>query len=195
MKKLQQTLVSLAAVMGSLAIVPTVSAAGTCQNGYTGPDSSNLCTSTTTYTCHVNNDNKAVIDNTNTQISLSGDGTTSGNTTGGNTQTGSATNSNGVTFNVSVKNGDICTTTATVPATPETPSTPITPGKGAVGGVGALSGGAGQVVTPTNVAAPSVLANTSGDDMLGYVGGAIVTLAGLIGVSRLVTLGYGRMKL
>lgn len=203
MKKLQQTLVSLATVLGSLAIVPAAGAAGTCENGFTGPDSNNMCTSTTKFTCTQINNNTVQINNDNTQVAVSGDANVSGNTSAGGALTGSASNSNGVMFNVTVKNPATCAVTASVPATPATPTTPVTPatpvtpGRGSVsGGVGALGavGGAGAVVTPTNTTRPSVLANTSGDNLLGYAAGAVAVLAGLIGTSRLATLTYGRFK-
>ncbi len=189
MKKIKQTIVTLAAVLAPIAMAPVVSAVGTCANGYTGPDSNNLCKSTTTYECTVNNNNTVTIVNDNTQVAVSGGATSGENTSGGNTQTGTATNNNGVTFNVTVTNGGgggetgICTATATVPATP-TPEVPVTPtpGKGAV-----------AVVAPSTTA-PKALAKTSGDQLSGYVVGAIVALASTLGLSRIALSVYGRLK-
>ncbi len=182
MKKLKQTVVTLAAVLAPLAMAPLASAVGTCANGYTGPDSNNLCTSTTTYECTAVNNNTVTIVNDNTQVAVSGGATSGGNTSSGSAQTGSATNSNGVTFNVTVKN-ETCTATATVPATP-TPIVPVTPnpGKGAV-----------AVVAPSTTA-PKALANTSGDPLSSYVVGAIIALAGTLGLSRVALSVYGRLK-
>lgn len=185
MRKLKQTIVTLATLLAPLAAAPLASAAGTCANGYTGPDSHNLCTSTTTYECTVTNNNTATITNDNTQVTLTGDATTGGNTGSGGAQTGSATNNNGVTFDVVVKNGT-CTTTATVPATPETPTTPATPQP--VGGMGAVA------VTAPKTTAPRALANTSGDSIAGYVAGSIIALASVLGISRVATALYGRLK-
>jgi hypothetical protein len=185
MKKLKQTLVSFATIVGSLAIVPMASAASTCQNGYTGPDSNNLCTSTTTYMCTVDNNNVATINNENQQVSLSGNASSGGNTTGGGAMSGSATNTNGTTFNVSVTNQGVCTATATVPATttPETPSTPVTPGRGSI---------AQPVVTPTNKVTPKNLANTSGNNMLAVATSAVAGLAATIGLARLAVMAVRR---
>jgi hypothetical protein len=191
MKKLQQTLVTLAAVIAPLAMVPSASAASTCQNGYTGPNSDNLCTSTTTYTCTQKDDNHVTINNDGTQVAVSGDGTSSGNTSGGDVQSGTASNNNGVTFNVTLTNDKICTVTATVPATPETPPAG---GSGAVGGQGAAAP-AKQTVAAPKTTTPRALANTSGDATLGYVAGAIALFGGAIAASRLAVSTYGRMKL
>jgi hypothetical protein len=185
MKKIKQTIVTLAAVLAPIAMAPLASAAGTCANGYTGPDSNNLCTSTTTYKCTVENENTVKIDNDNTQVTVSGGATSGGNTSGGGAQTGSATNANGVTFNVTVTNGEgaTCTATATVPATP-TPEVPVTPtpGRGAV------------AVAAPSVVKPKVLANTSGDSIAANVVGAVVALAGTFGLSRIALSAYSRFK-
>ena len=186
MKKLKQTIVTLATLLAPIAAAPLASAAGTCANGYTGPDSNNVCTSTTTYQCTATNDNKAVITNDNTQVSLTGEATSGDNTGSGNAQTGSATNTNGVTFNVVVKN-ETCTVVATVPATPETPATPATPQP--VGGQGAV-----MPVAAPKATAPRALANTSGDSLAGYVTGGIIALAGALGLSRAAVSLYGRLK-
>ena len=178
MKKLQQVVLALVVIAAPLAVSPAASAASTCQNGYTGPDSNNICTSTTTYACTQTSENTVTIANDGTQIAVSGDASSGGNGAGGGAQTGSATNSNGVTFTVSVTNQGLCTATATVPATP-TP-TPTTPVK--------------ESVTPPKTTKPPVLANTSGNTVLGYAIGAIVALGAVAGIARVVTLSYSRLK-
>lgn len=190
MKRLKQTIVILAVVLAPLApfVLVPVASASTCENGYTGPDSNNLCTNTTTYTCTVSNDNKIAIVNDNTQVSLSGDAESEENTEAGGAQTGTATNTNGVTFNVVVTNptvGDeLCVVTATVPATPTpTPPAPVVPaGQGAV------------AVTAPKAVVPQSLAKTSGDSMAGYVIGSTVVLAAAFGLSRAAVFAYGRYK-
>ena len=101
----------------------------TCSVGYTGPDSHNMCTSTTRYECTVTNTNDVTITNSNNQTVASGTVTTSGNTTGGTSTSGTVTNTNGSTFNVTITNSNpnttgVCTATAVVPATTVTPVTP-----------------------------------------------------------------------
>jgi hypothetical protein len=182
MKKVKQTIVTLAAILAPIAAAPLVSAAGTCANGYTGPDSHNLCTSTTTYECTAKNENTFTIVNDNTQVSVSGDATSGDNTGSGGALTGSATNSNGVTFNVTVKNA-VCSATATVPATetPVTPASQPTPGRGAI------------AVAAPNPTAPKSLANTSGDSLSEYVMASIVALASAFGLSRVAFAIYSRI--
>lgn len=112
------------------AFVLPASAAGTCQIGYTGPNSNNQCVSVTTYACTVVNDNDVKIVNQNDQSAVSGTVVTGSNTQGGNGVSGTVSNNNGTTFNVSITNTgatNTCTAIATVPATPETPVTPTTP--------------------------------------------------------------------
>ena len=181
MKKMKQTIVALAAVLAPIAMAPLASAASTCANGYTGPDSNNLCTSTTTYECTAVNNNTVTIVNDNTQVTVSGGATGGDNTAGGGAQTGSATNTNGVTFNVTLKN-ETCTAIATVPATPTPTPTPETPGKGAV------------AVTAPSASVPKTLAKTSGDSLGNYVVGAVIALAGAVGLSRIALSVYSRFK-
>lgn len=132
---------------GGTAFADTV----TCDIGFTGPDSKNICTSTTEFTCKVINNNNIEFYNGNDQVAVSGDTTVGGNTTGGGATSGTATNANGTSFNWTVTNGSgeetgqICSTVVTKPAnvTPETPgmgavtpqavqpaATPVTPGRG-----------------------------------------------------------------
>lgn len=178
MKKLTLTFVGLFTVAVPLAVSTAASATTyTCANGFTGPNSDNQCTSTTEYTCTYQGENTVVIDNDNTQVSVSGNATGEGNGQGGNVQTGSATNTNGTVFDVVVTTGDevsTCVVTATVPATPEKP--------------------APKPVTPPEPAKPAVLAKTSSDAVVTYVLGAAIAL-GLAAVAlRAVVLVYGRQK-
>jgi len=143
-----------------LAFALPVAALGTCSIGYTGPDSNNQCTSQTTYTCSVTNENSVTIVNDNDQVAASGTVTNSGNTQGGNGVSGQVTNSNGVVFNVSITNPSespsTCVAVATVPATPEVPVTPVQPPTGS-GAVAALPHTSGDSLTPIVVAAVAVL--------------------------------------
>ena len=177
MKKLQQV-VGVLFLLGVSVMVsgPGASAASTCPNGYTGPNSENICTSVTTYQCEQINDNTVTINQDNTQVAVSGDTASEGNGGAGGAQTGSATNSNGVTYNVSVTNQGVCTAIATTKATP-TPEvkTPATPGKGAV-------------AAPKNVTKPAALATTSGSPVVNIITGSLLALAVIVGVARLVTL-------
>lgn len=157
---------------------------GTCQIGYTGPDSNNMCTLKSTYTCKVTNKNDVEVLNSNNQVAGSGSVTSTGNTSTGSTATGQASNTNGTTFNVSVNNSGTCTVLTTVPATP-----PVTPGKGstvaptATVPAPAPAGGKGSV---------AVLPNTSGDSMLASVASVIAVL-GAAGIgSRLLIAAYNR---
>lgn len=176
MKKLQQVVLALVVIAAPFAVSSAASAASTCQNGYTGPDSNNLCTSTTTYACTQTSENTVTIANDGTQIAVSGDASSGGNGAGGGAQTGSATNSNGVTFTVTVTNQGLCTAVATVPATP-TPTTPVK-----------------ESVTPPKTTKPPVLANTSGNTVLSYAIGAIVALGAVAGIARVAVLSYNRLK-
>lgn len=189
MNKLQQTLVALFAIGGSLAMSPGVGAAATCQNGFTGPDSNNLCTSTTTYQCTQTNGNTVTIANDGTQVAVSGNASTGGNGSGGGAQSGSATNTNGVTYNVAVTNQGVCTATATVPAsvpvTPVAPTKKNTPVKEKV---------ATPKVAAPKIDTPPVLAHTSGNSMHEYVAGAIALLVVTAGVARVATLLYSYRK-
>ena len=186
MKILKQTIMTLAVVLAPFAATP-VALADTCENGYTGPNSDNLCTNTTTYTCTVNNENNIAVVNDSTQVALSGNSSSGGNTGSGGAQTGTATNTNGVTFNVTVTNGTeeqgFCAVTASVPATP-TPATPVVAAAG--------QGAATPVAAPKATVAPKALAPTSGDDTARYVVGSIVALAAVFGLSRAAVFAYGR---
>lgn len=144
---------------------------GTCEIGFTGPDSQNLCTSTTEYRCEVTNTNTINITSTNQQDGVTGGAFVSGNTNGGSSVSGTVTNENGTVFNVTVTNTNpdnenglgTCVATRTVPAT--IPPAPVEP-----------TGGEGEVI---------VLPVTSGESILVTVGtiaaGAIVLALTSIG--------------
>ena len=117
MQKLKRTLV-IGSILAAPLMAGSTASAATCQVGYTGPDSNNLCTMVTTYTCAIDNNNQVTVDNGNTQVAVSGNGSTGGNGNGGDAQTGSATNQNGVTFDVTVQNGT-CEVLASVAPTPD----------------------------------------------------------------------------
>lgn len=109
-----------------------------CEIGFTGPDSNNMCISTQKYICSVSNINTVTITNDNNQQVASGKVVVSGNTTGGNTTSGTVTNTSGTVFSVTVTNptpgsdqAGTCTAKVVVPAT-VAPTKPVqpTPGKG-----------------------------------------------------------------
>ena len=176
-------------MVGALLIAPfmastTASAEGSCQIGYTGPNSDNLCVSTTTYECTINNNNTVTVINDNTQVSLSGDANNEGNDEGSSVQTGSATNNNNVTFDVTVTNGEDCTVVATVPVTTTPTPTPVTTTPTVKQAVPA----------PAKSAAP-VLANTFGDSTTGFVAGLLsVTALGLVTL-KIALASYARRQL
>lgn len=187
MKKLLLS-VAMAAV-GVMSLAAGTSAyADTCQVGYTGPDSRNICTSTTTQSCVVTNDNTVDVDGTNVQLSSSGSATSGGNTSGGTAQSGSATNTNGTTINVTVTNPGSCTVTRSVPATPSAPSSP---GTGA-GKQTQLT--ANKPVVAPKKATANVLPNTSNGSQLP----ALLGLIGALGLTGLAVRGgvavYSRVK-
>lgn len=150
----------------------SASAASTCAVGYTGPDSNNLCTSTTTYACTVNNDTEIDVTGQNIQIAVSGDAS------GGTASTGSTTNANGTTFTATVTNGT-CVAVATVPATTTTPVVPQTPTP--------------AVVAPQK-ASVATLPNTDGQSPLVSAGIIAASLGAGAIVVRLGMSLYSRMK-
>lgn len=126
MKKLAAAL-----MVGALVIIPFVGGARvqaqafTCDVGYTGPDSNNMCTSTTQYACTVTNENTVSITNEVDQEVASGEVSVGGNAEGGNSTSGTVTNDSGVSFSVVITGPDLqneeeatCIATASVPATP-----------------------------------------------------------------------------
>jgi hypothetical protein len=169
MKRLNQLLlaVAVAVLVPFVAVTPT-HAASTCDIGFTGPNSQNMCTSVQTYDCTVTNTNTVTIANTNSQQGASGQVNVSGNTSGGNGVSGSVSNSSGTTYAVTIINADpaiptsgTCTAAIVVPAN-ETPET----------------------VVPTQPAAPTprALPVTSGDSTLtavALIAGSVVGAAAL----------------
>lgn len=171
MKRLYQL---VAAIVVSLLIPVAIGApsfaASTCDVGFTGPDSKNLCTSIETYKCSVTNQNDITIKDTNNQTVASGKVTVSGNGSGGGAISGTAGNSNSATFLVTVKNStetggpSVCSVAVTVPAK-ETPAT-VAPTKPAT----------------NSTAAPRALPVTGDDSTLtitAIVAGMMALIAGL----------------
>lgn len=189
MKKMSQILITVAMIFGPL-FTGTIASAEDCSITNTGPGSTNECEQIEEFTCKVINDNKVVIENDNTQVSVSGDAAVIGNTTGGSALTGSATNSNGVTYNVTVRNG-VCEVAVVNP--------PVTPPAGGAGGGGAgagQGGGVAQVVAPASLGlggAGALLPETNSD-----VAGYVIALAGALGlgliVFYLITLAFRRFN-
>lgn len=146
----------------------------------TGPGSTNTIETKDDFKCEVKNVNDFEITNNNTQEAISGSATVGNNTSGGNATSGSATNSNGTVIDVTVTNTG-CVVTAV------TPPTPVVPGGGSVtpsanqpvGGKGAIT----PVAAP-QVAAPSVLPNTSASSTLSIIGGLLAALGLAIAGSR-----------
>ena len=173
MNRIYKSILVAALIVLPFAASATASAASTCQVGYTGPDSNNLCTSTTTYACTAINDNTVVIEGANVQVALTGDAT------GGSSSTGSATNSNGTTFTVAVTNND-CSVVATIPAVVTPTATPpevVTP----------------QVAAPQQVKA-AALPDTSSRSPFVAAGIVAVSIgAGALVVRSAFSL-YARMK-
>lgn len=144
MKRLSQLLATLGvAFLVPLAVGEAASAVATCDVGFTGPNSQNMCTSVQTYQCTVTNTNNVTITNSTDQTVYSGAVSNTGNTSGGGSTSGTATNSSGTTFSVSINNGSVevptCTATVVVPAT-DTPTTvtPTTTNTTPSGGGGAI---------------------------------------------------------
>lgn len=150
MKKLLKVLAVAIFAVTPFIISSSASAQSVCEIGYTGPDSKNLCTSITDYTCKVTNTNNVDIRNENDQSVASGTVSNSGNTQGGKSTSGSVTNSNGTTFSVTITNPGtegVCVAKAVVPAQPVTPGanpapapspTPVQPTATGAGQVAAL---------------------------------------------------------
>ena len=134
MKRLSQLLATIAVtVLVPLVTSGAASAASTCDIGYTGPDSNNMCTSIEKYQCSVTNTNAVDIKNSTNQSVYSGSVTVGSNTTGGSATSGTATNNTGTTFSITINNGTAgtlgtCTAAVVVPAsnTPETVTPPAT---------------------------------------------------------------------
>ena len=178
MKKLLKVLAVAIFAVTPFVISSSASAQATCEIGYTGPDSQNLCRSVTEYACSVTNTNKVDIRNSNNQVVASGTVGNTGNTQGGNSTSGTVTNSNGTVFAVTITNPGLegtCVATAVVPATePPTPTTPTTPT---------------TPVQPTASGRVTALPQTDG----GYVKTVLVIVAGSLAV--IAALGIGGVAL
>lgn len=174
----------LAAVVVAL-LVPVMTAtpsyaAVTCDVGYTGPDSQNMCTSTETYRCTVTNTNTVEITNTNSQVVASGAVNVSGNGSGGSATSGSVTNTNGTTFSVTITNTNpqspdtgVCTATVRVPAkeTPEVvqPTRPVeTTGAGVVRALPVTSGDPTLTILGIAAAVTTILAALAVTAVIAY---------------------------
>lgn len=128
MKRLMKLMVIVAIAISPFLTGASASALqGTCEIGYTGPNSENMCTMT--YKCSVteSNTNTVRITTDDDQEVASGSVQNSGNTGGGSGTSGTVTNTSGTVINVTIKNpsteAEACVATSTVPATnpPETP--------------------------------------------------------------------------
>ena len=156
MKRLYQIVAAAIVTLFVPLIASTPTLAASCDIGFTGPDSSNMCTSVEKYQCEVTNTNTVEIKNSSNQVVASGAVNVSGNGTGGTATSGSVTNTNGASFTVTITNAiptvqdsGTCTAAVVVPATeePVTP-TPVT------------------TVTPEKTDTPKALPVTSGDATL-----------------------------
>ena len=134
MKKLINRVVAVVAIIVAPLLIGASASAqqATCEIGYTGPDSQNMCTISYTCSVDVENSNNVVIKDQTGQTAASGTVTNSGNTGTGGATSGTVSNDSGTVFNVTITNTTpdapkTCTATTSVPATqPETP-TPTTP--------------------------------------------------------------------
>lgn len=132
MKKLLKVLAVAVFAFVPFVVSSSVSATATCEIGFTGPDSQNVCTSVTEYTCTVTSTNDVTIDTTSGQEVASGPVSNSGNGQTGSSTSGSISNESGTTFAVTITNpsiGGTCIATAVMPATegPTPPSTTPAP--------------------------------------------------------------------
>lgn len=170
MKRMYQLIAAaIVTLLVPLAASMPVSAAATCDVGYTGPNSQNMCTSVQTYDCTVENNNIITIDNTSTQVGVSGAALNNSNTVSGGATSGTVTNGNGTVFSVVITNGTAttqdpktCSAAVVIPAT----TTP-------------------ETVVPTVKETPKALPVTSGDSTLSV----LATTVGITGVVALVTAG------
>lgn len=186
MKKLSLLGAALAVLLAPLVFGATSYAAGgTCAIGFTGPDSQNVCTATTTFKCNVENNNVLVFDNNNNQVATTGSASSSDNGDGGSATTGSATNANGVTFTTTVKNDAAKTCSVIATTAPITPvvtppaEQPVAP-QGSGAGAGAVK--------------PAALANTATTSPAIIVAGLIGILGASILGARLAVTAYGHFK-
>ncbi len=172
MKKLSQVLAVGTVILAPLLASGSAFAVGTCPTGYTGPDSNNQCVSVTTYDCLIVNNNTVSIINENFQVAVTGDAI--------NGSSGSATNSNGVTFNATIKN-ETCSVVATVAPIEPTP-------------VVATPAETVQPVQAPAKAVATVLPNTSSDPVIGLLSGLIGALGVGGAASVIAAKFYNRIK-
>lgn len=183
MKRLSQLVAAVVVAFLVPVMAPAPSfAAVTCDVGFTGPDSNNMCTSVETYQCTVTNTNTVEITNTNNQVVASGSVTVSGNGSGGSSTSGSVTNTNGTTFSITITNTNpegeepgVCTATVRVPAT-ETPETV-------------------QPTQPTTTSTVRALPVTSGDPTLTILAIAAAVAVILAGLTVAAVIAYRRARM
>lgn len=186
MKKLSLLGAVLAVMLVSLAFGATSYAAeGTCAIGFTGPDSHNVCTATTTFKCNVENNNALVFDNANNQVAKTGLASVDSSTSGGGSMSGSATNANGVTFTTTVKNDEAKTCTVVATSAPVTPV--VTPPVTTPTVTTPQAGGSGAVK-------PAALANTATVSPVMVIAGLLGLVGASVIVSRLAVAAYGHFK-
>jgi hypothetical protein len=173
MKKISQILAIMAILVAPFAVGSSAFATSTCQIGYTGPNSDNMCISKTNTACTIDNNNNVTIDGNNTQVAWSGNSSSNGNTGSGSATTGTATNGNNQKYNVSVTNGE---SGKTCVAVAEVPATTVTPGVGAAGGSGQVS--ATPTTTTESMPTVSVLPNTSSNESAN----SLIALAAILGI-------------
>lgn len=179
MKRLYQLIAAAVVIfLVPLVVSAPTHAVSTCDVGFTGPDSQNMCTSVETYSCTVTNQNEVAITNSNNQTVASGAVSGAGSTSGGGSISGSVSNSNGTTFTVNITNQDevgVCTATVIVPAV-ETPPTVNPP------------------VTTTTATATKALPVTGDDSTLAFLRvGAVIAMA-VAGISVATVLVYRRLN-
>ncbi|MDB5162452.1 MAG: hypothetical protein JWN28_59 [Candidatus Saccharibacteria bacterium] len=179
MKKLLKVLAVAIFALTPLGISSSASAQAVCDVGFTGPDSQNLCTSVTKYSCTVKTENTVEIIDTNNQSAVSGTVNVSGNGQAGGAASGSVTNTNGTTFVFTITNPlpqvglGSCVASAVVPAVQPPAPTPATP----------------NPVQPTATGRVSALPHTSSDATLNAL---IITVGSL---ALIATLGVGGIAL
>lgn len=134
MKKVLQILIITG--FSIIGLTQSVQAAQSCVIENTGAESANVCTNIEEVACTVVNENTITINNTNYQVSDSGDATVVGNTNGGGSGSGSSSNSTSTAINIVVNNqdeveGQLCTVTTTTTTPVEESQTPVAGGAGA----------------------------------------------------------------
>lgn len=177
MKKVLQ----IVAAFGFMAAVfsGTVAAAEPkCSIETTGTGSNNVCVTVEEVSCVVVNNNEITVNNTNYQVSDTGDATVTGNTGGGGASTGDSSNSSSSSFNIQVVNDaadddDLCLLTTTT-------RTPVP--------------SASQTEEQSAVNAPAMLPKTSGNTVLSYVGLGLMVVIAVAVVTRLFAIAQNARK-